>query len=163
CKTTRQEGRGYGTKLVTLASGNRSAHVPGREPRPRRQPGGPRSLPGPARLRADTEARRDADPPGPGPPPPAPTSPPLQPPPAPQHTPTSSPAQASTHIYDTPPTYDEKTNTQPCLATSGEITKGGKTYTLKPRPNVNSHNGQTMTADDVKYSIERVLDPKTAS
>ena len=25
------------------------------------------------------------------------------------------------------------------------------------------HNGQTMTAEDVKYSIERVLDPKTAS
>ena len=45
----------------------------------------------------------------------------------------------------------------PCLATSWEVTNGGKTYTFKLRPNVKFHNGQTMTADDVKYSIERVL------
>src|SRR4029453_14929880 len=49
----------------------------------------------------------------------------------------------------------------PCLATSWEITNNGKTYTFKLRPNVKFHNGQTMTADDVNYSTDRVLDPKT--
>ena len=74
-----------------------------------------------------------------------------------------SSAQAYDHIYESLTTYDEKTNIIPCLATSWEITNDGKTYTFKLRPNVKFHNGQTMTADDVKYSIERVLDPKTAS
>ena len=74
-----------------------------------------------------------------------------------------SSAQAYDHIYESLTSYDEKTNIVPCLATSWEVTNGGKTYTFKLRPNVKFHNGQTMSADDVKYSIERVLDPKTAS
>jgi peptide/nickel transport system substrate-binding protein len=71
--------------------------------------------------------------------------------------------QAYDHIYESLTTYDEKTNVIPALAQSWEITNGGKTYTFRLRPNVKFHNGQTMTAEDVKYSIERVLDPKTAS
>jgi peptide/nickel transport system substrate-binding protein len=71
--------------------------------------------------------------------------------------------QAFDHIYESLTMYDEKTNIVPALATSWEITNGGKTYTFKLRPNVKFHNGQTMTAEDVKYSIDRVLDPKTAS
>ena len=74
-----------------------------------------------------------------------------------------SSAQAYDHIYESLTSYDEKTNIVPCLATTWEITNGGKTYVFKLRPNVKFHNGQTMTAEDVKYSIERVLDPKTAS
>jgi peptide/nickel transport system substrate-binding protein len=74
-----------------------------------------------------------------------------------------SSAQAYDHIYESLTAYDEKTNIIPALATSWEITNNGKTYTFKLRPNVKFHNGQTMTAEDVKYSIERVLDPKTAS
>ena len=49
----------------------------------------------------------------------------------------------------------------PCLATSWEVTNGGKTYT-KLRPNEVPQRPD-HDADDVKYSIERVLDPKTAS
>ena len=71
--------------------------------------------------------------------------------------------QAYDHVYESLTTYDEKTNIVPCLAQSWEITNGAKTYTFKLRPNVKFHNGQTMTAEDVKYSIDRVLDPKTAS
>ena len=37
------------------------------------------------------------------------------------------------------------------------------TYTFHLREGVRFHNGQTMTADDVQYSINRVLAPKTAS
>jgi peptide/nickel transport system substrate-binding protein len=71
--------------------------------------------------------------------------------------------QAFDHVYESLTSYDEKTNIVPALAQSWEITNGGKTYTFKLRPNVKFHNGQPMTAEDVKYSIERVLDPKTAS
>jgi peptide/nickel transport system substrate-binding protein len=74
-----------------------------------------------------------------------------------------SSAQAFDHIYESLTMYDEKTNIVPALAQSWEITNGGKTYTFKLRPNVKFHNGQVMNADDVKYSIDRVLDPKTAS
>jgi peptide/nickel transport system substrate-binding protein len=71
--------------------------------------------------------------------------------------------QAFDHVYESLTAYDEKTNIVPALAQSWEITNGGKTYTFKLRPNVKFHNGQPMTAEDVKYSIDRVLDPKTAS
>jgi peptide/nickel transport system substrate-binding protein len=74
-----------------------------------------------------------------------------------------SAVQAYDHIYESLTTYDEKTNIIPALAQSWEITNGGKTYTFKLRPNVKFHNGQAMTGEDVKYSIERILDPKTAS
>jgi peptide/nickel transport system substrate-binding protein len=74
-----------------------------------------------------------------------------------------SSVQAYDHVYESLTMYDEKTNVVPCLAQSWEITNGGKTYTFKLRPNVKFHNGQPMTGEDVKYSIDRVLDPKTAS
>jgi peptide/nickel transport system substrate-binding protein len=74
-----------------------------------------------------------------------------------------SSVQAYDHMYESLTMYDEKTNIVPALAQSWEITNGGKTYTFKLRPNVKFHNGQVMNADDVKYSIDRVIDPKTAS
>lgn len=71
--------------------------------------------------------------------------------------------QGYEHIYESLTMYDERMNVLACLAQKWEISDGGKTYTFHLRPNVKFHNGQTMTADDVKYSIDRVLDPKTAS
>ena len=50
-----------GTGHVTLASRDRSAHVPGREPGAGWRPRGPGPLQGSPRLRPDAEARRDAD------------------------------------------------------------------------------------------------------
>ncbi|MCR4283488.1 MAG: ABC transporter substrate-binding protein, partial [Bauldia sp.] len=49
------------------------------------------------------------------------------------------------------------------LAESYEITNDGKTFTFKLHPGVKFHNGRELTAEDVKYSIERVLDPATQS
>src|SRR5262245_37266029 len=51
----------------------------------------------------------------------------------------------------------------PDLAESYEITNGGKTFTFKLRPGVKFTNGRELTAEDVKYSIDRVRDPATQS
>src|SRR5688572_24998299 len=51
----------------------------------------------------------------------------------------------------------------PSLAESHEVAPDGLSYTFKLRPNAKFTNGRTITAADVKYSLERVADPKTQS
>src|SRR5438309_9079461 len=43
-----------------------------------------------------------------------------------------------------------------------KISADGKTYTFKIRSGVKFSNGRTVTADDFKYSWERMLNPNTA-
>jgi peptide/nickel transport system substrate-binding protein len=51
----------------------------------------------------------------------------------------------------------------PDLAEKWEISPDGKTYTFHIIHGVKFHNGREMKADDVKYSIERIMNPATGS
>lgn len=60
-------------------------------------------------------------------------------------------------------TYDDDLNLQPGLAESWEQSEDGKTWTFQLREGVLFHNGREMTADDVKWSFERLIDPETGA
>jgi peptide/nickel transport system substrate-binding protein len=66
-------------------------------------------------------------------------------------------------IYDqlTRPTVDGL-NVEPGLATSWDISKDGKTYTFHLRHGVTFHDGSPVTADDVKFSVERAVNLKNS-
>ena len=67
-------------------------------------------------------------------------------------------------LYDSLMDYVPGTTTlRPGLAESYEISPDGLVYTFKLRPGVRFHNGREMTADDVKYSLDRVTNPATQS
>ncbi|MDX0635002.1 ABC transporter substrate-binding protein [Sinorhizobium medicae] len=55
------------------------------------------------------------------------------------------------------------TELRPDLAEAYEISGDGKIFTFKLRQGVKFHNGRELTAEDVKYSIERVVNPTTQS
>ena len=51
----------------------------------------------------------------------------------------------------------------PDLAKSWEISKDGREYTFPLREGVKFHHGKELDSGDVKYSIERVINPATRS
>jgi len=55
------------------------------------------------------------------------------------------------------------TDLVPELAQSYEISPDGTQYTFKLHPEAKFHKGRPITADDVKWSIERAVNPKTQS
>lgn len=52
---------------------------------------------------------------------------------------------------------------EPELATKWTVSGDGLKYTFTLRPNVKFANGSALTAKDVVYTIQRIIDPKTAS
>ena len=63
-------------------------------------------------------------------------------------------------LFDGLMDYEPGTTTlKPDLAESYTISDDGLVFTFKLRPGVKFHNGRELTADDVKYSIERVVTP----
>ncbi|WP_225768203.1 ABC transporter substrate-binding protein [Inquilinus sp. Marseille-Q2685] len=55
------------------------------------------------------------------------------------------------------------TELAPDLAESFEVSADGLTYTFKLRHGVKFHNGRELKAADVKYSLDRVVQPETQS
>lgn len=66
-------------------------------------------------------------------------------------------------VYNGLVTTNEALEPVPALAEEWEISEDGLTYTFSLRQGVMFHNGREMVGDDVKYSLERILDPETAS
>jgi ABC-type transport system substrate-binding protein len=51
----------------------------------------------------------------------------------------------------------------PSLAVGWELSADSRTYTFTLRKGVKFHNGREMVADDVKYSLERIVHPRSGS
>ncbi|HZS32778.1 MAG TPA: ABC transporter substrate-binding protein [Methylomirabilota bacterium] len=64
------------------------------------------------------------------------------------------------NIYETLLRYSLKGTLEPGLAVGWE-TPNPTTYVLHLRPGVRFHSGNPLTADDVKWSLERIVDPAT--
>jgi peptide/nickel transport system substrate-binding protein len=55
---------------------------------------------------------------------------------------------------------DRRGELQPGLAKSWDVSKDGKTVTLQLEQGITFHDGSPLDAEAVKYSLERMLDPK---
>jgi ABC-type transport system substrate-binding protein len=67
-------------------------------------------------------------------------------------------------VFDGLLDYDSGTTIQPRVAEAlPQVSADGLTYTFKIRQGVKFHNGRELTADDVAYTMTRVLDPDTGS
>ena len=78
------------------------------------------------------------------------------------------PAFTSARVFELVYSYlmrlDENLGVQPELAESMPTTSSdGKQVTVKIRKNVKFHNGDPLTSADVKYTFDRIIEPKTAA
>lgn len=67
------------------------------------------------------------------------------------------------NVLDTLVTLDEEQNVVPSLAESWRVSADGLTWTFNLRDGVMFSNGRELTADDVVYTYERMLNPETGS
>ena len=79
----------------------------------------------------------------------------------PQRTAAISTLEVTSNIYDTLITCDADWNVIPDLAKDWTISDDGKEITFNLNEGVLFHNGREMTADDVKYSFERLQDAES--
>jgi peptide/nickel transport system substrate-binding protein len=70
---------------------------------------------------------------------------------------------ATQAIHDTLLSVDENGRLAPRLAESWEFSDEGKIFTVKLRSGIKFHDGTAFDAAAVKYNIDRINDPKTAS
>ncbi|HSW58956.1 MAG TPA: ABC transporter substrate-binding protein [Dehalococcoidales bacterium] len=66
-------------------------------------------------------------------------------------------------IYDPLITWDEKGNYVGSVAESWSISPDGNTWTFKIRRGIKFHNGDTLTAHDVKFSVDRFGSPESTN
>ena len=65
--------------------------------------------------------------------------------------------------YETLFDYDTKSQLVPALAESWTISPDSKVYTIRLRRGVKFHNGEELTAEDVRWSAEYAKDPKNSA
>ncbi len=66
-------------------------------------------------------------------------------------------------LYEGLATLDDHGNATGGVAKSWDISDDGKTYTFHLRDDAKWSNGDPITADDVVYSLRRIVDPKVAA
>lgn len=68
------------------------------------------------------------------------------------------------NIFDTLVSLKEdSSDPKPLLATDWEISDDGQTYTFNLREGVTFHNGEELTAEDVKFTLDQIKNPDNAS
>ncbi len=72
-------------------------------------------------------------------------------------------AKYAWNAFDTLYGWDRLGNLEPRLATAHQVSADGRTHTFTLRRGVKFHNGDPFSAEDVKFSMERVLRPETQS
>ena len=72
-------------------------------------------------------------------------------------------AQIIVEVFGGLVTIDKDLKVVPDLAESWAISQDGKVYTFRIRPDATFHDGKPVTAEDVRWSLERVTSPLTES
>lgn len=72
-------------------------------------------------------------------------------------------SDALIYMFDRLVTRDYDFNYEPGLAKSWDTSPDGLTWTFHLREGVKFHNGEPLTADDVKWTFDTIMDPDTAS
>lgn len=67
------------------------------------------------------------------------------------------------NVYEGLVTWNEDNQVTGAVAENWDITDGGKTYVFHLRKGVKFHNGREVKAQDFKWSIERLMNPKFKS
>jgi peptide/nickel transport system substrate-binding protein len=76
------------------------------------------------------------------------------------HGPLTHPDEARVlQLYDTLATYDDQFRIQLALAEEIVPSTDAKSWTIRLRQGLEFHNGKTITAEDVVFSLRRILDP----
>ena len=70
-------------------------------------------------------------------------------------------SQVIVEIFGGLVTIDRNLDVVPDLAESWDISADGRVYTFRIRPDAVFHDGKPVTAEDVRWSLERVTDPLT--
>ena len=72
-------------------------------------------------------------------------------------------AQIIVEVFGGLVTIDKNLNVVPDLAESWDISPDGTVYTFRLRRDATFHDGKPVTAEDVRWSLERVTSPLTES
>jgi peptide/nickel transport system substrate-binding protein len=69
----------------------------------------------------------------------------------------------NSNVYEALFRLTDSGSVEKALASDYKVSEDGLTYTITLQPNVKFHSGDPLTAQDVKYSIERVVAPDSKS